>query len=140
MFNSVGVMGRFAHAPELKRTQSGTPVVSFTLAVDRDFKNDNGERGTDWIDCVAWRSVAEFIAKHFEKGQSALIRGRLQTRSWTDANGNKRRSTEVLVEDIYFVGSPPSRTSVGPQKGSYAPQIGASEFEPLPENERGIPF
>lgn len=105
MFNHVGVMGRLTHDPELRRTQNGTAVISFTLAVERDVKSKvTDERVTDWIDCVAWRGTAEFIARNFRKGQSALVSGRLQTRDWFDANGNKRRSVEVLADEVYFAG------------------------------------
>lgn len=105
MFNHVGVMGRLTHDPELRRTQSGTAVASFTLAVERDAKSKaTDERATDWIDCVAWRGTAEFLVRNFRKGQSVLVSGRLQTRDWFDANGNKRRSVEVLVDEVYFSG------------------------------------
>ena len=105
MFNHVGVMGRLTHDPELRRTQSGTAVASFTLAVERDAKSKaTDERATDWIDCVAWRGTAEFLARNFRKGQSALVSGRLQTRDWVDADGKKRRSVEVLVDEVYFSG------------------------------------
>lgn len=105
MFNHVGVMGRLTHDPELRRTQSGTAVASFTLAVERDVKSKStDERATDWIDCVAWRGTAEFLARNFRKGQSALVSGRLQTRDWIDTDGKKRRSAEVLVDEVYFAG------------------------------------
>ena len=140
MFNHVGIMGRFAQAPELKHTQNGSPVTSFTLAADRDFKNESGSRDTDWIDCVAWRGTAEFIAKHFQKGQSILVSGRLQTRGWTDKDGSKRRSTEVLVESAYFAGaSPRSATEQSP-----AQHWMGSGYHDVPENDvpekEGIPF
>lgn len=103
MLNRIIIMGRLARDPELRRTQTGTPVASFRLAVDRDFKDKNtGERSTDWIDVVAWRSTAEFVSRNFTKGRMAVVEGRLQIRDWTDKNGNKRTSAEVLAENVYF--------------------------------------
>ena len=103
MLNHIVVMGRLTRDPELRYTQSQTPVASFTLAVDRDFANrDNGERQTDFIDCVAWRQTAEFVSKYFQKGSMAVVAGRLQIRDWTDREGGKRRSAEVVVENVYF--------------------------------------
>ena len=94
MLNKIFIMGRLTRDPELRRTQSGTPVTSFSLAVDRDFKSQSGEKETDFIDVVAWRSTAEFVAKYFTKGRMAVVEGRLQMRDWTDKDGNKRRSAE----------------------------------------------
>ena len=103
MLNTITIMGRLTRDPELRRTGSGVPVASFTLAVDRDFgKDENGEKETDFIDCVAWRQTGEFVSKHFTKGRMAVVRGRLEIRSWTDKDGNKRRSAEVVAENIYF--------------------------------------
>ena len=103
MLNDVKLMGRLTRDPELRRTPQGTSVASFTLAVDRDYADKNsGERATDFIDCIAWRSTAEFLSKYFSKGQMAVISGRLQVRDWTDKDGNKRRSTEVITEQVYF--------------------------------------
>ena len=96
------LMGRLTRDPELRRTQSGTPVTSFSLAVDRDFKSQSGEKETDFIDVVAWRSTAEFVAKYFTKGRMAVVEGRLQMRDWTDKDGNKRRSAEVVADNLYF--------------------------------------
>ena len=100
--NNITIMGRFTAEPELKYTNSGTAVVGFTLAVDRDFKDANGERGCDFINCTAWRASAEFVAKWFHKGSMAVVNGRLQNRKWQDQNGNNRVSTEVIVENVYF--------------------------------------
>ena len=103
MLNHIEVMGRLVRDPELRTTQNGVPVTSFTIAVDRDFgKSESGEKQTDFIDCVAWRSTAEFIGKYFTKGRMAVISGRLQMRDWVDKNENKRRSAEVVVDNIYF--------------------------------------
>lgn len=102
MLNKIMIMGRLAKDPELRRTNGGTPVTSFTLAVDRDFKGQNGEKETDWIDVVAWRNTAEFVSKYFSKGRMAVVEGRLQIRNWTDKDGNKRKSAEVLADNVYF--------------------------------------
>lgn len=105
MLNRIILMGRLTKDPELRRTQSGTAVTSFALAVDRDFKSQSGERETDFIDCQAWRGTAEFVSKHFSKGRMAVVEGRLQMRDWTDKNGNKRRSAEVVADNVYFADS-----------------------------------
>ena len=103
MLNHIVIMGRLARDPELRRTGSGIAVTSFTLAVDRDFApKDGGERETDWIDCVAWRQTGEFVSKYFTKGRMAVVSGRLQIRTWTDKDGNKRRSAEVVADNVYF--------------------------------------
>ena len=103
MLNHITIMGRLTRDPELRRTGSGIAVASFTLAVDRDFSpTDGGERETDFIDCVAWRQTGEFVSKYFTKGRMAVVSGRLQIRSWTDKDGNKRRSAEVIAENVYF--------------------------------------
>ena len=103
MLNHIVIMGRLARDPELRRTGSGIAVTSFTLAVDRDFApKDGGERETDWIDCVAWRQTGEFVSKYFTKGRMAVVSGRLQIRNWTDKDGNKRSSAEVVADNVYF--------------------------------------
>ena len=103
MLNHITLMGRMVRDPELRSTQSGTPVCSFTLACDRDFKTkDSGEKETDFIDCVAWRSTAEFVSKYFTKGRMMAVTGRLQIRDWVDKEKNKRRSAEILVDNAYF--------------------------------------
>ena len=103
MLNHIVIMGRLARDPELRHTQTGTAVTSFTLAVDRDFKDKNtGERQTDWIDVVAWRGTGEFVSRYFSKGRMAVVEGRLQIRDWTDKEGNKRRSAEVVADNVYF--------------------------------------
>ena len=97
------IMGRLVRDPELRTTQSGTPVTSFTLAVDRDFKDkDSGEKSTDFIDVVAWRNTAEFVCKYFAKGRMAIAEGRLQIREWKDKDGNNRRTAEIVAENVYF--------------------------------------
>ena len=103
MLNHIVIMGRLTRDPELRRTGSGIAVASFTLAVDRDFGGrDGGERETDFIDCVAWRHTGEFVSKYFTKGRMAVVSGRLQIRSWTDKDGNKRRTAEVVADNCYF--------------------------------------
>lgn len=107
MLNKIILMGRLTRAPELRHTESKTPVCSFSLAVDRDFKGQNGEKETDFIDIVAWRSTAEFVSKYFTKGRMAVVEGRLQIRDWTDRDGGKRRSAEVIADNVYFGDSKP---------------------------------
>ena len=103
MLNKIFLMGRLTRDPELRRTQTGTPVASFTLAVDRDFKDrTTGERATDFIDVVAWRQTGEFVSRYFTKGRMAVVEGRLQLRDWTDKDGNKRRTAEVVADQVYF--------------------------------------
>ena len=103
MLNHITIMGRLTRDPELRRTGSGIAVASFTVAVDRDFASrESGERETDFIDCVAWRQTGEFVSKYFTKGRMAVVSGRLQIRSWTDKDGNKRRTAEVVADNVYF--------------------------------------
>ena len=136
MLNKIVIMGRLTRDPELRRTQSGTPVASFTLAVDRDIKNkQTGERETDFIDCVAWRNTGEFVSKYFTKGRMAVVEGRLQIREWTDKDGNKRRQAEVAAENVYF------GDSKREDQGGYSVQAGYSDnrFAEL-EDDGEIPF
>lgn len=102
MLNKIIVMGRMVRNPELRRTNTGTAVASFTIACDRDFKSEGGERDADFIECVAWRNTAEFVSKYFTKGRMAVVSGRLQTRNWTDKEGNKRNAKEIVAESVYF--------------------------------------
>ena len=103
MLNHITIMGRLTRDPELRRTGSGIAVASFTVAVDRDFGNrDGGERETDFIDCVAWRQTGEFVSKYFTKGSMIVVSGRLQIRNWNDKEGNKRRTAEVVADNVYF--------------------------------------
>ena len=120
MLNRIIIMGRLVRDPELRTTQSGVSVTSFTLAVDRDFKNrDSGEKSTDFIDVVAWRQTAEFICKYFGKGRMAVVEGRLQIRDWKDRDGNNRRSAEVVADNVYFADS--KRDSAGGSDSYGAP-------------------
>lgn len=102
MLNHIVLMGRLTRDPEMRNTTSGTAVASFTLACDRDYKAEGGERETDFVDIAAWRGTADFVSKYFRKGQMAVVSGRLQIRNWTDKEGNKRRSAEVVAENVYF--------------------------------------
>ena len=121
MLNHIVIMGRLTRDPELRYTQSQIPVTSFTVAVDRDYGGrDGSERQTDFIDCVAWRNTAEFVSKYFSKGSMAVVSGRLQLRDWTDREGNKRRSAEIVADNVYFGESKRSRdeyTSSAPRSG-----------------------
>lgn len=102
MLNHITAAGRLTKDPELRRTQNGVAVASFTIACDRDIKDASGNKQTDFIDCVAWRNTAEFVDKYFTRGRMAIVSGRLQMREWTDKNGNKRRNAEILAESVYF--------------------------------------
>lgn len=137
MLNHIVIMGRLAKDPELRRTQSGTAVTSFRLAVDRDFKDkQTGQRATDWIDCVAWRGTAEFVEKYFSKGSLAVVSGRLQMRDWTDKDGNKRISAEVQADSIYFGGA---KRNEGSSDASDAGDAQEPEFEEL-DDDSSLPF
>ena len=135
MLNKIVIMGRLTRDPELRRTQSGTPVTSFSLAVDRDFKSQSGDKETDFIDVVAWRNTAEFAAKYFTKGRMAIASGRLQIRDWRDNNGNKRRSAEVVADSIYFGDTKPQDA----QPAVHAVNVDASDFDEI-EDDPDIPF
>lgn len=143
MLNSIVVMGRLTRDPELRYTQSQTPVASFTLAVERDFADkQTGERATDFIDCVAWRSSGEFVSKYFQKGSMAVVSGRLQMREWTDRDGNKRTSAEVVVVNIYFGESKRRGDTPSPSTPAfnYAAPSG-STFQDLNDEDDGdLPF
>lgn len=157
MLNHITIMGRLTRDPELRRTGSGIAVASFTLAVDRDYSpKDGGERETDFIDCVAWRQTGEFVSKYFAKGRMAVVSGRLQIRGWTDKEGNKRRSAEVVADNVYFgdskrdgdSGSSYSGSSYGGNNsyssapgGNYAvPSAPASDFAMLEDDDAQLPF
>jgi single-strand DNA-binding protein len=130
--NSIALMGRMVRDPELRRTGSGVAVTNFTIAVDRDYSGPNKERETDFIDCVAWRQTGEFVSKHFGKGKMISIVGRLEIRSFTDKDGNKRRNAEVNVQNVYFCGDKSEGGSYSP--GSYTPP--ADVNSPFREAER----
>ena len=111
MLNKVVIMGRFTKDPELRRTGSGTAVTSFSLACDRDFKSQSGDKETDFIDVVAWKNTAEFVSKYFSKGRMAVVEGLLQIRDWTDKAGNKRTTAEVVADNVYFADSKRSESN-----------------------------
>jgi len=159
MLNHITIMGRLTRDPELRRTGSGIAVASFTVAVDRDFgKNENGEKETDFIDCVAWRQTGEFVSKYFTKGRMAVVSGRLQIRSWTDKEGNKRRTAEVIADNVYFgdsrrdgdSGSAYGASGFGgyaapasePSFGGYSAPASApaSDFAMLSDDDAQLPF
>lgn len=150
MLNRIVLMGRLTRDPELRRTQSGTAVTSFSIACDRDFKSQSGEKETDFIDIVAWRGTAEFVSKYFAKGRMAIVEGRLQIRDWTDNNGGKRRSAEVVADNIYFgdskrdsapgdYGAPPAY-GVPIGRGTPAPMESRSDFAEIGEEDGELPF
>lgn len=139
MLNHIVVMGRLTRDPELRRTGSGTAVASFTVAVDRDFTDKGtGERETDFIDCVAWRSTGEFVSKYFQKGSMAVVSGRLQIRSWTDKNGDKRRTAEIVADSVYF-GS--TRKEAGPVTAPdyVPPQQVDGDYALLEDDDQQLP-
>ena len=160
MLNHIVLMGRLTRDPELRRTGTGIAVASFTLAVDRDYApKDGGQRETDFIDIVAWRSTAEFVSKYFSKGRMAVVSGRLQIRPWEDKDGNKRRSAEVVADNVYFgdskrdnaegsfnqtQGYAQSFNQVPQQQPAYqAPQnvsSAASDFSMLSDDDPELPF
>lgn len=130
MLNHITIMGRLTKDVELRRTPTGVPVASFTLAVDRDFKEKGGEKETDFIECVAWRNTAEFVEEYFSKGKMAVVSGRLQIRSWTDKDGNKRRTAEVVADSVYF----------GDSKREDAAPAVQTGFVPLDFGDDQLPF
>ena len=160
MLNRIVLMGRLTRDPELRRTQSGTAVVSFSIACDRDYAAQGAERETDFIDIVAWRGTAEFVEKYFSKGRMIVVGGRLQIRNWQDKEGNKRRSAEVVADNVYFgdskrdnadggsfnqsQGYAQSFNQVPQQQSAYqAPQnvsAAPSDFSMLSDDDPDLPF
>lgn len=142
MLNRIIIMGRMTRDPELRHTQSDIPVASFTLAVDRDFKEKGSEeRATDFIDCVAWRNSGEFAAKYFKKGSMAVVSGRLQFRDWTDKEGNKRRSAEIVVDNIYFGDSKRKDEGGDKEPPAYTGDVPDDFFPDLDkEDDEDMPF
>lgn len=147
MLNQISVQGRLVRDPELRRTNSGKAVASFTLACDRDFKNQQtGEKEVDFIECVAWSGTAEMVEKYFRKGQMAIATGRLQLRDWTDKNGQKRRTAEILVNSVYFCGSKESGSTGGYGADSgystpaYQAPAPAANFAELDGGDEQLPF
>lgn len=145
MLNRIILMGRLTRDPELRHTQTGTAVASFSLAVDRDFKDRNtGEKATDFIDIVAWRQTAEFVSRYFTKGRMAVVEGRLQIRDWTDKEGGKRRSAEVIADNVYFGDSKRDAEASGayapPAAGGYGAPSGGDQFAGLTDDDGELPF
>ena len=131
MLNKCFLLGRMTKDPEIRRTNGGAAVTSFTLAVDRDFKT-NGEKETDFIEVVAWRNTAEFVSKYFSKGRMAIVEGRLQIRDWTDKNGNKRRTAEVVADNVYFGDSK--------KDSKEEPEYKQADFAEISEEDGELPF
>lgn len=147
MLNHIVIMGRLTKDPELRRTASGVAVASFTLAVERDFATKDGsEKETDFIDCVAWRQTGEFVSKHFAKGRMACVAGRLQIRGWTDKDGNKRRSAEIVADNVYFADSKNAAQNGDSSATAAATQYGGGymaetqTFEPSYVDDAQLPF
>ena len=148
MLNHITIMGRLTRDPELRRTGSGIAVTSFTLAVDRDYKAKDAEKEVDFIDCVAWRNTGEFVGKYFTKGRMAVVSGKLQIRGWTDKEGNKRRTAEVLAENVYFADSKNESADNSSQSNSFVPPAyqtpnyapPAGDFAPLDDDGAPLPF
>lgn len=132
MLNHITLMGRLVRDPELRHTAQGTPVISFTIAVDRDFQSGGSEKQTDFIEIVAWRGTAEFISKYFRKGSMAVVSGRLQMRKWQDNNGNNRISAEVVADNVYFGDSK--------KTGNTEPQYSAPEMREIDDSDGELPF
>lgn len=130
MLNTITIMGRMTRDPELRRTESGIAVASFALACERDYAPQGGEKETDFINVVCWRSTAEFVDKYFSKGRMAVVSGRLQIRDWTDKEGNKRRSAEILADRVYF----------GDAKRDGDAQESKSDFTEVQGDEDDLPF
>ena len=130
MLNHITVMGRIVRDPELRRTGSGAAVASFTVAVDRDYAAEGQQREADFIDCVAWRQVGEFVSRYFAKGSMIVVSGRLQVRSWTDKDGAKRKTAEVVAENVYF----------GEAKKRDGSSQGAADFAPVDDDDAQLPF
>ena len=141
MLNKVVLMGRLTKDPELRPTGSGTAVTSFSLACDRDFKSQSGDKETDFIEVVAWKNTAEFVSKYFSKGRMAVVEGRLQIRDWTDKSGNKRTTAEVVAENVYFADSKRSESNEN-QKENFNALSGRVSDDFVPASEEGgeIPF
>ena len=137
MLNHTVIMGRLTRDPELRRTQSGTPVATFSLAVDRDYANkETGERQADFIDVVAWRQAAEFVSKYFSKGRMAVVDGRLQSRSWTGLDNQKHYRVELVASTVY-VGEPKREDAAG---GAQPEAPSASDFAMLEDDDSELPF
>lgn len=141
MLNHITIMGRLTRDPELRRTGSGVAVASFAIACDRDIANkESGERETDFFDCVAWKGTGEFVAKHFQKGSMAVVDGRLQVRAWTDKDGNKRRTAEIVANNIYFGDSKKEESAHSDQYTGFVKNQPANDFQVLDGPDEQLPF
>lgn len=141
MLNHITIMGRLTKAPELRRTGSGVAVTSFTVAVDRDIANkETGKKDTDFIDCVAWRGTGEFVEKYFNKGSMAVVSGRLQIREWTDKEGNKRRSAEVVADNVYFGESKKDDSGYTGFVKNTPAAVPAQDFQQIDIPDEQLPF
>lgn len=138
MLNHITIMGRLTRDPELRRTGNNVAVASFTLAVDRDIVTKGQEKETDFVDCVAWRGTGEFVERYFRKGSMAVVSGRLQIRSWTDKDGNKRRTAEVVADNVYFGDS--KKTDTAAPSVPQEQQAPASDFAMLDDDDAQLPF
>ena len=142
MLNHITIMGRLTKDPELRRTQSGHAVASFALAVDRDFTGKDSEKETDFIDCVAWRATADFVSKYFSKGRMAAVSGRIQTRNYTDKDGNKRKAVEVVADNVYFADSKKDADS-GRSAATAAPAAAlaaGNDYAYMTDDDAELPF
>lgn len=138
MMNKTILIGRLTREPELRTTASGISVVSFSIAVNKRFKNAEGKYDADFIDCVAWKNTAEFLCKYFGKGQQVGIVGSLQTRSYQPQDGESRKITEVIADEVYFVGEAKKQAENG--KNTATPPMGNEGFVPMPVNDEDLPF
>ena len=140
MLNHITIMGRLVRDPEMRRTQSGIAVTSFTLAVERDYAGkDSSEKETDFIDCVAWRQAGEFVNNYFKKGRMACVSGRLEIHIWTDKDGNKRRSAEVIAENVYFADSKKD-TDSGDSRPTAAADDARNDYALIDDDDAQLPF
>ena len=146
MINMVALMGRLTYEPELRTTQSGVSVLSFQVACDRSYQSQGQERQADFIDCVAWRQTAEFISRYFHKGSMIAVEGSIQTRNYTDKNGNNRKAVEVIANNVSFCGSKAeSGTSSAPSQEFSQPapsysSADTSDFEEIVDDDDDLPF
>ncbi len=139
MLNHIDIMGRLVRDPEL-RSAGATPVCSFRIACDRDFKNKDGEKEADFVDVVAWRQLAENVAKYFSKGRLAVVSGRLQIRSWTDKEGEKRFSTEIVADSVYFGDSKPKSGASAANEVSAPTDVPEGFVPDFGEDDGDLPF
>ena len=138
MLNHITAAGRLTKDPELRRTQNGVAVASFTIACDRDIKDASGNKQTDFIDCVAWRNTAEFVDKYFTRGRMVIVSGRLQMREWTDKSGAKRKNAEILAENVYFADS--KRAVENTEKNETKEAAQTVDFDQVEIDNDELPF